>query len=359
MARTRNSVPSGAARAGVLLATFVVGFSAVSAIAQAPNTPRNGNSAGIGSSSSDVGAVLKLQQQLNQPGPSVAPQGGTDASFRGSIVRDAATSGVLDLTLDDAIQRGLRNNLGLVLQTSQQDAANGQRLQQLQSLLPTVTGAVSIEVEQVNLAAFGLKFPGIKPIVGPFQVVDFRAYLTQNLINVQSLENYIAARHNFAAAKLTAEDARDLVVLTVGNAYLLCIADAARIESVKAEMETSNLSLKQANDAHEAGTSPRLDVLRAQVDYQNEQQNLIATQNQFEKDKIALARADRTSAGAAIPPCRYDSVCCAGHAGCRSKLSAGVEAAQGPRRSGGAVEGRRGQQESRMGGAVARRQLHR
>ena len=51
-------------------------------------------------------------------------------------------------------------------------------------LLPTVTGAASIEVEQVNLAAYGLKFPGINPIIGPFQVVDFRAYLTQNLVNL-------------------------------------------------------------------------------------------------------------------------------------------------------------------------------
>ena len=47
-----------------------------------------------------------------------------------------------------------------------------------------MTGDASIEVEQVNLAAFGLKFPGLNPIVGPFQVVDFRAYLTQNLVNV-------------------------------------------------------------------------------------------------------------------------------------------------------------------------------
>ncbi len=142
----------------------------------------------------------------------------------------------------------------------------------------------------MNLAAFGLKFPGLNPIVGPFQVVDFRAYLTQNLVNVSALQNYIAAKHNFESAKLTAEDARDLVVLTVGNAYLLCIADAARIEAVNAELATSKVSLDQATAAHDAGTSPKLDVLRAQVDYQNEQQRLISTQNQLAKDKLALAR---------------------------------------------------------------------
>ena len=74
----------------------------------------------------------------------------------------------------DAIQRGLKQNLGLILQTSAVKNANGQRLEMLQSLLPTVTGQASIEVEQINLAAYGLKFPGLNPIIGPFQVVDFR-----------------------------------------------------------------------------------------------------------------------------------------------------------------------------------------
>jgi outer membrane protein TolC len=196
----------------------------------------------------------------------------------------------MDLSLDDAIQRGLRQNLGIILQSSAQKNAGGQRLEELQALLPTVTGAASVEVQQINLAAFGLKFPGLNPIVGPFQVVDFRAYLTQNLVNISALQNYIAAKHNFASAKLTADDARNLVVLTVGNAYLLCIADGARIEAVNAELATSKVSLDQATAAHDAGTSPKLDVLRAQVDYQNEQQRLISTQNELAKDKLALAR---------------------------------------------------------------------
>ena len=212
-------------------------------------------------------------------------------SYKGSLISGKSTGTVMDLSLDDAIARGLRQNLGVILQGSAAQSANGERLEQLQQLLPTITAASSLEVEQVNLAAFGLKFNGVKSIVGPFQVVDFRAYLTQNVLNIAALQSYIASKHNFAAAKLTAEDARDLVVLTVGNAYLLCVADQARIDSVNAELKTSKLSFDQATAAHDAGTSPRLDVLRAQVDYQNEQQNLISTVNQLAKDKIALARA--------------------------------------------------------------------
>jgi outer membrane protein TolC len=214
----------------------------------------------------------------------------TQDTFKGSIVSGKSTGTTIDLPLDDAIQRGLRNNLGPILQASAQTNANGQRLQQLQALLPTATAGASYQVEQLNLATFGLTFPGVNPIVGPFQVFDFRGYLTQNLVNISSVQNYIASKHNFASAKLSADDARDLVVLTVGNAYLICIADQARIEAVNAELATSKVSLDQATAAHDAGTSPRLDVLRAQVDYQNEQQTLISTTNQLAKDRLALAR---------------------------------------------------------------------
>ena len=139
-------------------------------------------------------------QQL--PSPAARnPAAPTPDSFKGSIVSGQATGAVMDLSLDDAIARGLRQNLGLILQTTAQQSAKGQELEMLQPLLPTITGDASIEVEQVNLAAFGLKFPGLNPIIGPFQVVDFRAYLTQNLVNVPALENYLAAKHNFARRK--------------------------------------------------------------------------------------------------------------------------------------------------------------
>jgi outer membrane protein TolC len=274
MVKHSKSARRGAA--AVLLAACLT------ATAQGPGSSSPGSAGvppagGISSSDQNLGLVVGATQQLGAPGPATSPQNSTtgtqDPSFRGSVVRDKATDGVVQLTLDDALQRGLRNNLGLILQNSSVMSANGRR------------------VQQVDLAAYGLKFPGINPIIGPFQTVDFRAYLSQNLVNLQALETYIAAKHNFEASKLTAQDARDLVVLTVGNAYLLCIADAARITAVKAEMAEAKVSLDQATAAHDAGTSPRLDVLRAQVDYQNEEQQLIAASNQLDKDKIALARA--------------------------------------------------------------------
>lgn len=268
----------------------VFGALLISAAAHAQTARPGATSSSTSTSTTNAAAVSAGQANLsNATGTNGANV--TQDSFKGSLIAGTNNGTTLPLSLDDALARGLKQNLGIILQSSAAQSANGTRLEQLQQLLPTITANASIEVEQVNLAAFGLKFKGLNPIVGPFQVVDFRAYLTQSLLNVTALENYIASKHNFAAAKLTAEDARDLVVLTVGNSYLVCIADAARIEAINAALKTSQLTYDQAVAAHDAGTSPRLDVLRAQVDLQNEQQNLISATNQLAKDKIALARS--------------------------------------------------------------------
>ena len=278
----------GALTTGCIVA-MLAGTIGQAADAQTPggSSPTTGSIGG--SSGANSSAVQQAQQQLGAASGQ-STSGATQDNFKGSIVQGKSTGTTIDLTLDDAIQRGLRQNLGIILSSSTVQNANGQRLEQLQQLLPTITAQGSITIEQINLAAYGLKFPGLNPIIGPFQVVDFRAYLTQKVLDISALQNYLQSKHNFQGTKLTAQDARDMVTLTVGNAYLLCIADQARIEAVQAQLATAKVSLDQANANHDAGTSPKLDVLRAQVDYQNEQQTLISTTNTLAKDNLALAR---------------------------------------------------------------------
>ncbi|MGA3370959.1 MAG: TolC family protein [Terracidiphilus sp.] len=214
----------------------------------------------------------------------------TASSFQGSVAQGAVSAQPLALTLDDAIQRGLKANLGVILSGAQTAAARGERLSQLQALLPSVDASIKEADLQVDLPAEGLRIPGFPKIIGPFGFTDLRANLTWSLIDVASLRNYLAARHNFAAAQLSAQDARELVVLVVGNAYLLVLADETRVASVEAQGATAKVSLDQAVANHQAGTAPLLDELRARVDYQSLEQQLIAAKNALEKDKLALAR---------------------------------------------------------------------
>ena len=235
-----------------------------------------------------VSVELRAQQALGLQSPQTV--GPTAQSYQGSVTAGEATGETIDLSLDDAMQRGLKNNLGLILSGTQTASARGQRLSQLQSLLPKVDGSFKDTVMQVDLPAEGLSIPGFPTIIGPFGYQDLRGSLDWSLINVNSLRTYIASKHSFASAQLSAEDARDLVVLTVGNAYLLVLADESQVSSVQAQVATSKVSLDQAVANHDAGTAPKLDELRARVDYQSLQQQLIVAQNSLEKDKLALAR---------------------------------------------------------------------
>jgi outer membrane protein TolC len=224
-------------------------------------------------------------------GPILIPQPAVDSTtYQGSVSDGKVTPGVLPLKLNDAIQRGLKFNLGLILTTQNTLSARGSRLEQLQSLLPTASGSIKEAVQETDLQAEGLRIPGFPAIIGPYGYTDIRGSLSWSLVNLSSLQNYMAQRHNFKAATLSAEDARDLVVLTVGNAYLTVIADAALVQSAQAQVDTSKVSLDQAVGNHQAGTAPLLDELRARVDYQTQEQTLIADRNSYEKDKIALAR---------------------------------------------------------------------
>lgn len=252
---------------------------AAAAIAASPNA----FAFQLGQSSSSVtqpaAPIQVTQPQINS------------TTYQGSETTGKATDGTLALSLNDAIARGLKHNLGLILTTQSTQSSHGSELDQLQSLLPTVTGNIKESVQQTDLQALGLRGTGFPTIIGPYGFTDLRVSLKWSLLDLSSLQNYLASKHNFESSKLSAADARDLVVLTVGNAYLTCIADKSRIDSVQAQVDTSKVSLDQAVANHQAGTAPLLDELRARVDYQTQQQTLISTHNQYEKDKLALARA--------------------------------------------------------------------
>lgn len=237
-----------------------------------------------------TGLTPAVRAQISLGGQQSAPTPPPSSAYQGSVAKGTATADNLSLTLDDAVQRGLQTNLGLLLSNTQVVNARGQRLQDLQALLPSIDGSINETLMQTDLAAEGLKIPGFPTIIGPFGYTDLRANLKWTAFSLNSMKTYMASRHYFKAAQLSSEDARQMVILTVGNAYLRVLADKAQIDSTQAQVETSKVSLDQAVSNHAAGTAPKLDELRAQVDYQTLEQQLIVARNTWEKDKISLAR---------------------------------------------------------------------
>jgi outer membrane protein TolC len=79
--------------------------------------------------------------------------------------------------------------------------------------------------------------------------------------------------------------------LVVTNLYLESIAGASRVDATGAQVVTAEATYKQALDFKENGLVPAIDVLRAQVELQAQQQRLIYFRNEFEKQKLSLERA--------------------------------------------------------------------
>ena len=213
------------------------------------------------------------------------------APFLGSVPSGTATAEPLKLTLLDAIKRALDHNLGVLLSDDAKGRAAGARWTALGALLPDVVGRVTATRQLIDLEAYGFPLPaGIPAIVGPFNLLDVRAYGSMPVFDLHALNDLRAERHNVAAAAHTYKGARELVVLVSANAYLQTLAASARADSARAQLQTAQALFNQATDLRQNGLAAGIEVLRAQVELDQERQRVTATQNDFEKAKLQLAR---------------------------------------------------------------------
>lgn len=212
----------------------------------------------------------------------------------GGVPTAPASPQVLRISLSDAIDRGLRQNLALLLGEQGTRASRAQRLRALSELLPTVSARTSETAEQINLAALGLNasaFPGLKSVVGPFGIFDARAAVSQRLLDWKAIQNTRSASENVKAAQLSYQDTRELVVLVITNLYLQEVQGKSRVDVAQAQVETARAVYEQAVDLERAGVAAHIDVLRAHVEMQAQQERLFSAENDWDKQKLALARA--------------------------------------------------------------------
>jgi outer membrane protein TolC len=242
----------------------------------------------------EVGAQAQTSTSNSAAGPSQVQTSAQNPVF-GSVPEAKATPGVLQLTFTDAIERALRQNLAGLLSEYNTIEARGEKWQQLSDLLPNVSGDVQEVREKVSLQALGFTgslFPGqnLPRVIGPFSYFDVRASATQRVFDWKSIQKYRSSVIGEGVARYNLKDARDLVVLATGNAYLQAIAGAARVETSEAQVESAKALYNKAVAQQQAGVAPAIDTLRAQVEYQTRQQQLIQAANDFAKQKISLAR---------------------------------------------------------------------
>ena len=223
--------------------------------------------------------------------------------YLGGVPTGTASPTPLSLSLDDAVARGLRQNLGGLLSNDAVSGARGERWQALSALLPNLTTATSYGVRQVDVKTtigIDIPLPGVPPIIGPFGVFDTRAYLDQSVFNWESIERARSSAAQVKSAQYSYKNARELIVLVVVSNYLLVIADQSQVESALAQRDTAKVLFNQTSDQKQAGLAAAVDVLRSDVELQAREQRLIVARNNLAKQKLVLARAIGLPAGQAF-----------------------------------------------------------
>jgi outer membrane protein TolC len=229
---------------------------------------------------------------VNTINPTIQVQG----PYAGSASSIATIPFNGNLSLREAIERGIAYNLGPVGLNEILRQARGQRRVSRSVLLPNITGNVTAALEEVNLGASGIRInvplPGFQfpTVVGPFNYTDFRATLTQTIFDRTAINNYRSTAAIIRADEFSINDARDLTVLAVGGAYLQTIAANAKVDAARAQLETANELYRQTSEQRDVGVVAQIDVNRSQVQVLTQQQRLVSLQNDLSKQKINLAR---------------------------------------------------------------------
>jgi outer membrane protein TolC len=224
--------------------------------------------------------------------------------YQGSASAGPPSEQPLSLSLDEALKLGLRYNLGGITAEQASQRAVGENIVARSVLYPNLSAGLRENAQQIDLQSFGFnfKFPpstGINfpAVVGPFNYFDLRAYLSQRVADVNAIRSYQSAREAQRSAGFSAADSREIVVYVVTSAYLQVLAEAARVDSARVQVQSAQAIFQQASDRFTAGLSAKIDMTRSQVELQTQQQRLTAEEATYAKQKIALARLIGLSPG--------------------------------------------------------------
>ena len=240
----------------------------------------------------ELGSIA-TPRTINPAGNSTTPSslaGQQQNPFLGSVPSGPVTDQPVDLSLDDAIARGLRFNLGVIENQATLRQAQAQRLHSLSAMVPSVSALLRQNLDELNRIVIGLKLPGIPASTGQFSYQESYIAFSDTGLNLNSLYQYRASRRLVEAQKFSLEDAGNVVVLAVGTAYLQVQASEARVSTARAELDSALELEAQAANRVSSGLAAEIEGFRATVQRQTAEQRLTVATANLEKDMLTLAR---------------------------------------------------------------------
>jgi outer membrane protein TolC len=209
------------------------------------------------------------------------------------------------LTLAQAIDQALKNNLQAKLAEERTVESRAQRGIGLSALLPNVSGAAYQMNLTANLAAQGLSasvFPGIPAFIGPFSRFDARLEMVQSLFNLASIRRYRATRYGVQLAEEERRLAEQQVSTATTLTYVGVLEAGQSVAAAESNVQLARRLLDLATNQRNAGIATGLDVARAETRLASQQVQLAQAKTDLDTARLNLLRVIGSPLNAQLSP---------------------------------------------------------
>ena len=185
----------------------------------------------------------------------------------------ASAPATLQLTLKDAVQLALKQNPQRVI--AQLLVSESDRNSQIarSALLPQANMEAAASLNQYNVQSIERSHD--RDPAGPFQVVQAGPAFSQTILNLPLIRGYEIGREGSLQARADEKTAREQVVTAVVDQYLSILRALATRDAATTRVALAQRLYDQAAELQKTGIGLNIDTLRANVELQNEKQNLI------------------------------------------------------------------------------------
>ena len=199
----------------------------------------------------------------------------------------AASSPVLSLTLTQAVHLALKQNPQRVI--AQILLSESERNKQIarSPLLPQASIEGNAALSQYNVQIVE-SLPHRTP-AGPYQFLNVGPNYSLTLLDLPLIRDYQIGKEGVKQARWDEQTTREIVVLTVVNQYLLILRAIANRDAAQSRVALAQRLYDQAAQLQKNGIGLNIDTVRANVELQNEKQNLIDAETQTRTTKYTLA----------------------------------------------------------------------
>jgi outer membrane protein len=181
--------------------------------------------------------------------------------------------GSLQLTLKQAVQLALKQNPQRVIARLVTFESDRNRDIALSALLPQGRIEGHGSINQYNFQS--IERAPKRSAAGPFQVIEAGPAFSQTILDFPLIRGYQIGREGTRQARADEQTTRETVVNLVVDQYLLILRALATRDAARARVALAQRLYEQATELQKTGIGLNIDTVRANVELQNERQNLI------------------------------------------------------------------------------------